>query len=82
MIQYFSHEKKYLDVSKCYKILYDFVKLINDKLNDIEKKNKEVDPKIINNYILVKKENDLQKLFENYVFINMSSRIRNEKYVQ
>ena len=67
MIQYFSHEKKYLDVSKCYKILYDFVKLINDKLNDIEKKNKEVDPKIINNYILVKKENDLQKLFENYV---------------
>jgi len=67
MIQYFTHEKKYLDVSKSYKILYDFVKLIDEKLMDIEKKNKEADPKIINNYILVKKENDLQKLFENYV---------------
>jgi 26S proteasome regulatory subunit N5 len=66
MILYYIHEKKYLEVSKCYKTLYDFVKSINDKLVDIEKNNKEVKPKIIENYIQAKKENDLQNLFENY----------------
>ena len=39
MILYYIHEKKYLDVSKCYKILYDYIKSINDKLVDVEKKN-------------------------------------------
>jgi 26S proteasome regulatory subunit N5 len=67
MIQYFFHEKKYIEVSKCYKILYDFVKLIDEKLIDVEKKNKEIKPEILDNYIKVKKENDLQKLFENWV---------------
>ena len=67
MILYYIHEKKYLDVSKCYKTLYDFVKSINDKLVDIEKNNKEAKPTIIENYIQAKKENDLQNLFENYV---------------
>ena len=67
MILYYIHEKKYLEVSKCYKVLYDFVKSINDKLVDIEKNNKEVKPKIIENYIQAKKENDLHNLFENYV---------------
>ena len=67
MIQYFFHEKKYIEVSKCYKVLYDFVKLIDDKLDEIEKKSKEVKPEILDNYIKVKKENDLQKLFENWV---------------
>ena len=66
MIIYFMHEKKYLDVSKSYKILYDFVKLINDKLSEQEK-NKEINPKIIENYSIIKNENDLKKLFENYV---------------
>ena len=69
MIIYFNHEKKYLDVSKSFKILYDFVKQINEKLNDIEKNNKEIKPKIIENYVKIKndKENDLKQLFENYV---------------
>ena len=67
MIEYFMHEKKYIDVSKSYKTLYDFVKSINDKLIDIEKNNKEIKPKIIDNYLTIKKENDLKKLFENYV---------------
>ena len=38
MILYYIHEKKYLEVSKCYKTLYDFVKSINDKLEAVEKK--------------------------------------------
>ena len=67
MIQYFFHEKKYIEVSKCYKTLYDFVKSIDEKLNDVEKKSKEIKPEILDNYIKVKKENDLQKLFENWV---------------
>ena len=67
MIRYYYHEKKFLEVSKCYKILFDFVKMLNEKLIDIEKKNVETKPKIIDNYIVVTKENDLKKLFENYV---------------
>jgi 26S proteasome regulatory subunit N5 len=67
MILYYVHEKKYLEASKCYKILYDFVKSINDKLIEVEKDHKEIKPKIIDNYIKVKKENDLVNLFENYV---------------
>ena len=67
MIQYFFHEKKYIEVSKCYKTLYDFVKSIDEKLNDVEKKSKEIKPEILDNYIKVKKENDLQKLFESWV---------------
>ena len=67
MIQYYFHEKKYIEVSKCYKALFDFVKKINEKLGEIEKNNKEIKPEIIENYLTVKKENDLQKLFENYV---------------
>ena len=67
MILYHIHEKKYLEASKCYKILYDFVKSINDKLVEVEKDHKEIKPKIIDNYIKVKKENDLVNLFENYV---------------
>ena len=66
MILYYIHEKKYLDISKCYKILYDFVKSINDKLVDIQKKDN-IKPKIIENYIRIQKENDLDNLFENYV---------------
>ena len=67
MIRYYYHEKKFLEVSKCYKTLFDFVKMLNEKLIDIEKKNIETKPKIIDNYIVVTKENDLKKLFENYV---------------
>ena len=66
MILYYIHEKKYLDISKCYKILYDFVKSINDKLVDIQKKDN-IKPKVIENYIIIQKENDLDNLFENYV---------------
>ena len=67
MIEYYYCSKKYIEVSKCYKILYDFVKGINDKLVDIEKNSKEVKAEIMDNYIKVKNENNLKKLFENYV---------------
>ena len=67
MILYHIHEKKYLEASKCYKTLYDFVKSINDKLAEAEKEHKEIKPKILENYKQAKNENDLVKLFENYV---------------
>ena len=67
MIRYHIHEKQFLDVSKCYKILYDFVKEINDKLVQIEKEGKEIKPKVLENYIKVKKDNNLELLFQNYV---------------
>ena len=67
MIKYYTHEKKYIEVSKCYKILYDFVKDVNNKLLNVEKKNEELKPNVIDNYINVKKNNDVKKLFENYV---------------
>jgi 26S proteasome regulatory subunit N5 len=67
MILYHIHEKKYIEVSKCYKILYDFVKYINDKLAEFEKKNLEIKKKVLDNYFEIKKENNLQQLFENYV---------------
>jgi 26S proteasome regulatory subunit N5 len=38
MILYYMHEKNYLETSKCYKTLYDFIKSINEKLVDVEKK--------------------------------------------
>ena len=67
MIKYYIHEKKFLDVSKSYKILYDFIKEINDKLDKIEKDKMEMKTKVIENYINAKKENDLKELFQNYV---------------
>jgi 26S proteasome regulatory subunit N5 len=67
MIEYFLHEKKYLDVSKSYKILYDFVKEIKSKLANVENNNKEINPKLIDNYIKANKSNDLVDLFQNYV---------------
>ena len=67
MIEYYYCSKKYIEVSKCYKILYDFVKGIDDKLVDIEKNSKEVKAELMENYIKVKNENNLKKLFENYV---------------
>ena len=66
MILYYIHEQNYLEISKCYKILYDFVKLINDKLLDMQKR-EDIKPKLIENYTQIKKENDLKNLFENYV---------------
>ena len=67
MIKYYIHEKNYLDVSKSYKILYDFIYEINDKLEKIEKNKIDIKPKVIENYINAKKENDLNELFQNYV---------------
>ena len=67
MILYYMHEKKYLETSKCYKTLYDFIKSIIGKLEDVEKKSLEIKPKVIDNYIQAKKDNELQPLFENYV---------------
>ena len=67
MIKYYIHEKNYLDVSKSYKILYDFIYEINDKLEKMEKNKIDIKPKVIENYINAKKENDLNELFQNYV---------------
>ena len=67
MILYYMHEKNYLETSKCYKTLYDFIKSINEKLADVEKKNLEIKPKVLDNYIQAKKDNDLQQIFENYI---------------
>ena len=67
MILYYIHEKNHLEVSKCYKTLYDFVKSIKDKLEEYYKKNLEIKDKILYNYKQVLNENDLQSLFENYV---------------
>ena len=67
MILYYMHEKNYLETSKCYKTLYDFIKSIIGKLEDVEKKSLEIKPKVIDNYIQAKKDNELQPLFENYV---------------
>ena len=67
MIKYYIHEKKFLDVSKSYKILYDFIKEINDKLEKIEKDKIEMKPKVVENYISAKKDNNLNELFQNYV---------------
>jgi 26S proteasome regulatory subunit N5 len=67
MILYYMHEKNYLETSKCYKTLYDFIKSINEKLVDVEKKNVEIKPKVIDNYIQVKKDNNLEQIFENYI---------------
>jgi hypothetical protein len=61
------HEKNYLETSKCYKTLYDFIKSINEKLVDVEKKNVEIKPKVIANYIQAQKDNNLQQIFENYI---------------
>ena len=67
MILYYMHEKNYLETSKCYKTLYDFIKSINEKLVDVEKKNVEIKPKVIDNYIQAKKDNNLEQIFENYI---------------
>ena len=67
MILYYMHEKNYLETSKCYKTLYDFIKSINEKLVDVEKKNLEIKPKVIANYIQAQKDNNLQQIFENYI---------------
>ena len=67
MILYYMHEKNYLETSKCYKTLYDFIKSINEKLVDVEKKNVEIKPKVIDNYIQAQKDNNLQQIFENYI---------------
>ena len=67
MILYYMHEKNYLETSKCYKTLYDFIKSINEKLADVEEKNLEIKPKVLDNYIQAKKDNDLQQIFENYI---------------
>ena len=38
MIEYFFHEKKYIDVSKSYKTLYDFVKSINEVIKSADER--------------------------------------------
>lgn len=39
MIQYYIQEKQFIDVSKSYKILYDFVKELEVKYRDLSVKN-------------------------------------------
>lgn len=62
IIQYYLHEDKYLDVAKSYKILYDFVKDLEKKLNSTNlKKNLE------ENYKQILASVNKQILFYNYV---------------
>lgn len=63
MIKYYSHESQYIEVSKCYKILFDFVKEIKGKL---EKPN-DIKASVIDNYLAVTQNNDINSLFQNYV---------------
>lgn len=63
MIKYYSHESQYIEVSKCYKILFDFVKEIKGKL---EKPN-DIKASVIDNFLAVTQNNDINSLFQNYV---------------
>jgi 26S proteasome regulatory subunit N5 len=63
MIIYYLHEEKYIEVSKCYKEMYDFVKMIRTKLEHPD----EVKSECLENYIEVSAKNNPDVLFENYV---------------
>ena len=63
MIKYHLHEKEYLQVSKCYKILFDFIKKI---LKGLEKP-EEIPVGAIEGYNNCKNKVDIRFLFQNYV---------------
>lgn len=63
MIQYHLHEKEYLQISKCYKILFDFIKVIKKAL---EKPN-DIPAGKIEGYSECIKKVDMNFLFQNYV---------------
>lgn len=67
LIKYYLHEKKYLDVSKYFKVLYDYVKEVNEKLAKVEKQEINEEPRILEHLITIKRDNSLQTLFQNYV---------------
>jgi 26S proteasome regulatory subunit N5 len=63
IIQYYLHEERYIDVAKSYKVLYDFVKEINEKINRRDTIKEET--MITYNGIL--RDLDISSLFTNYV---------------
>jgi 26S proteasome regulatory subunit N5 len=63
MIRYYLKEEKFIDVSKCYKILYDFVKSINEKFL----KNEEIKEPVRSNYQEILAHVNINALFVNYV---------------
>jgi 26S proteasome regulatory subunit N5 len=63
MIDYYLHEAQYLDAAKCYKVLYDFLKDINEKLN----KHEGVKDTTLANYHQILRVESIDNLFQNYV---------------
>jgi 26S proteasome regulatory subunit N5 len=63
MIKYNLHEERFLEVSKCYKTLFDFVKELELKLTNSTQLTKET----VDNYTLVLKSVNRGELFVNYV---------------
>jgi 26S proteasome regulatory subunit N5 len=64
MIEYYLHEEQYLDVAKSYKVLYDFVKEISEKINThLETIKKET----LSNYTDLLRQENIDNLFQNYI---------------
>ena len=63
MIEYYVHDENFIEVSKCYKILYDFVLKLKTKVD----KKEEIKTELIANYSDVISSSNLVTLFENYV---------------
>jgi 26S proteasome regulatory subunit N5 len=64
MIVYYLHEEKYIDVAKSYKVLYDFLKQINEKIgHHLDSVKRET----LQNYTDILRQEDIEILFQNYV---------------
>lgn len=63
MIRYYLNENKFIEVSKCYKTLYDFVKSINEKTI----KNENIKEDVRSNYQEILSQVNMNILFVNYV---------------
>lgn len=63
MIEYYINEGQFIEVSKSYKILYDFVNKIKSKID----KKEEIKAELVQNYTEVINKVNMYTLFENYV---------------
>jgi 26S proteasome regulatory subunit N5 len=64
MIEYYLHEEKYLDVAKSYKVLYDFVKELSEKINtNLDSLKKET----LATYTDILRQESIDTLFQNYI---------------
>jgi 26S proteasome regulatory subunit N5 len=68
MIMYYLHERIFIDVAKCYKVIYDFIREIELKLTN----STVMDPKYVDLSKLVLSSVNKQTIFNNYVmFLNV-----------